>query len=312
MTYLNKSTDYLRIIILSITCLGFISTNVQASEQEQQTLVIGKITSNPMKHYRYLKPMIDYAVSQLHDLGIKQGKVLMAKNNRQMIRYLKQGKVDWITETVFSAVEFQQKTGAELLLLKWKKGVPKYHTVFVARQGSGIQTLNDLTGKTIAFQDSGSTSAFYIPASTLLQKKLKLEKLKSPRQKPTADHIGYVFAREEINMSTWVNNGLVDAPAFGNLDWEKEDHMPTSFKKNLNIIHRTRDYPRSLEIVRKNLPQTIKTRLKTLLLAAHNTSEGKQAMKMYQKTSRFEEINDQMIQAIDHARKLKYIIDGTL
>jgi phosphonate transport system substrate-binding protein len=104
-------------------------------------LVIGKVTQNPKKQYKKLKPMVDYVVKQMKDLGISQTKVLMTKDNRQMVSYLKQGKVDWVTETAFSGVLFQEKAKAEILLRKWKKGVPEYHTVIFTRKDSGINKL---------------------------------------------------------------------------------------------------------------------------------------------------------------------------
>ncbi len=146
----------------------------RGADTDGRVLVIGKVSVNPKKHYRYLKPIADYAVSRMGDLGYTRAKVLMAKNNRQMIRYLRRGIVDWVTETPFSSMILKDKAGAELLVRKWKKGVPEYHTVFFTRSDSGIETLADLKGRTIAFEDSGSTTAFYIPAETLIGQGLEL------------------------------------------------------------------------------------------------------------------------------------------
>ncbi len=121
----------------------------------QSTLVIGRVSNNPKKHFKRLKPMVDYVVSHLKDLGITRGSVLMAKNNRQLIQYLKEGKLDWVTETVFSALIFSEETGAEIIARRWRKGVPEYFSVFFTRKDSGIASLGDLKGKTIVFEDPG-------------------------------------------------------------------------------------------------------------------------------------------------------------
>ena len=283
-----------------------------ADELRERTLVIGKVSSNPKKHYRYLKPMGDYAVARMKDLGIDRVKVLMARDNRQMIRYLKQGKVDWVTETVFSAIEFEQKGGAEILLLKWKKGVPSYHTVFFTRKNSGIQDLQDLKDKTITFQDTGSSSGFFIPIALLIDAGLELVELPSPRDKPPKGTVGYVFGKEEINMSTWVHKGVVDAGAFADLDWEKEDHTPKSFQDNMYIFHKSDEFPRALELVRKDLKPELKRRLKSILLAANDDPDAAFALNAYQKTRRFDDIDDEVRAGIKRARNILNIIHREL
>ena len=285
---------------------------LSADGLRERTLVIGKVSSNPKKHYRYLKPIAEYAVRHMHDLGIDRVKVLMAKNNRQMIRYLKQGKVDWVTETVFSAVEFEQAAGAEILLLKWKKGVATYNTVFIARKGTGINQLQDLKDKIITLQDKGSSTGFFIPMALMMDVGLELVELQSPREKPPRGTVGYVFAKEEINMSTWVHKGVVDAAAYANLDWEKEDHTPKSFKQNMYIFHQSEEFPRALELVRKDLRPEIKQRLKSVLLAANDDPDAKAALKAYQKTRRFDEIGDDVKFGIKRARSILKTIDREL
>lgn len=275
-----------------------------ADDIRERTLVIGKVSTNPKKHYRYLKPMAEYAVKHMKDLGIDRVRVLMARDNRQMIQYLKQGKVDWVTETVFSSVEFEQKAGAEILLLKWKKGVASYHTVFFTRNGSNIKNLQDLKDKTITLQDKGSSSGFFIPVALMIAAGLELVELQSPREKAPKGTVGYVFGKEEINMSTWVHKGVVDAGAYANLDWEKEDHTPSSFRENMYIFHQSMDFPRALELVRKDLRPELKRRLKTILLASKDDPDAAYALKAYQKTRRFDVIDKQVEASIDRARSI--------
>lgn len=301
-----------RLTIASLLICCICHTQAQtdvASTTTRTTFVVGKVSDNPRKHYQFLKPMADYLADQLRDLGYTEGKVLMAKNNRQMVRYLTQGKVDLVTETAFSAVVFQKKADAKLLLRKWKKGVPEYHTVIFARRDSGIESLQDLKGKKIAFEDRGSTTAFYVPASVLLRNRLQLEELDSLRSNPIAGKVSFVFSGEEINTSIWVHKGLVDAGAFNNLDWEKDDHMPKRFHQDLQIIHKTKSFPRAIELVRRDLPSTVIARLKLILLSMHKTEEGQRVLRAYQRTKKFDEINDEMWQQLKEVRQVVDIVD---
>lgn len=273
-----------------------------------QTLVIGKVTDDPKKQYKRLKAMADYAVAHMGDLGIRQSQVLFAKNNAIMIRYLRQGKIDWVTETPFSAVQFVEKGSAEILLRRWKKGVAQYHTIMFARKDRHIESLADLRGKTIAFEDPGSTTAFLLPAATLIKEGIPLVQLATPREKPPADMVGYIFAKSEVNAPAWVYRGIVDAGAFSNLDWDDSDRMIASWKKEIQIFHRTDPIPRALELVPRDLNPEIKARLKSVLLKAHEDPEAKKALKAYKKTTRFDEMNQGMLESMDQIKALSDII----
>ncbi|MDG3089068.1 phosphate/phosphite/phosphonate ABC transporter substrate-binding protein [Vibrio hannami] len=260
-------------------------------KHSRDTIVVGRVSANPRKHFKHLKPVADYLAHNLQDLGISKGEVLFAKDNEQMVRYIKQGKIDFITETIFSAVEFRQRAGAEVVLRRWKKGVPEYSSIIFTRKDNDIASFENLIGKTIAFQDQGSTTAFYVPASILIQNGYKLIQLDNPRDKPPADSIGYVFAKKEINISAWVHKGIVAAGALSNLDWDNDEDMPTNFRGDSRVIYESIPFPRSVELIRKDIDPAIKHRLVEILISAHEVDEGKEVLKAYQKTTRFDELS---------------------
>lgn len=274
------------------------------ADAAEHTLVIGKVSNNPKKHYRYLKPIADYAAKKMQDLGITQAKVRMARNNQQMIQFLRQGKVDWVTETLFSALIFNEKVGAAFLVRKWKKGVPDYHSIFFSRKDSGIRSLSDLKGKTLALEDPGSTTAFFLPIMALLQHNLDVFALDAIRKPvPHDKKVAYVFSHQEINTSTWVHKGLVSAGAYSNLDWEKEDHNPSAFREDMQIFYKTPSYPRAIELVRQDLDPAIVARLKQILLHIHEDPAAKQILHAYQKTSRFDEISPEMHNELERSKQ---------
>ncbi|MCU7866594.1 MAG: phosphate/phosphite/phosphonate ABC transporter substrate-binding protein, partial [Candidatus Thiodiazotropha sp. (ex Lucinoma borealis)] len=194
------------LLLLTLGC-SLAALQAHASSKDPETLVIGKISHNPKKHYQYLKPMVKYAVERMQDLGIRKGKIMMARSKEQLADMVRRGEVDWVTETPIAAAYLHEKSGAEILLRKWKKGVPEYHSVFFSLKQSNINKLEDLRGKVIALEDPASTSAFYLPVNAMLEKGLRLIKLRSIREKPPADRVGFVFAREEINIATLVDKG---------------------------------------------------------------------------------------------------------
>jgi len=294
--------------LLWCSLIPLVSLNCLAKD----TLVIGTVSTNPKKHYHTLKPIADYVVSKMHSLGITKSKVVMARNNQHMIQLLKEGKVDWVTETPFSAIEFEQQTGAQLLLLKRKKGVLFYYSVFFTRKNSSIESLNQLLGKTIAFEDKGSTSAFYVPAAELIELDLPLLHLSEPRKTPPPNKVGYAFSGSEINTASWIHIGVADVGAISNLDWDKEENMPLKLRKNFKVIHRTKPFPRAIELVRRQLDPQLKQRLKQILLNIHLNKLGREVLYSYQKTSRFDEINDEIKASLQHTRKIYELVNHHL
>ena len=103
-----------------------------------------------------------------------------------MIELLRRGEVDLISETPFSAFFLAAHGGGEIILREWKKGKASYYTVFIARKDSGIDSLADLRGKMIVFEDPGSTSAFLVPFIILREQGFEMVELASPRETPPA------------------------------------------------------------------------------------------------------------------------------
>lgn len=99
-------------VIILVFLLLIIPTSLASAEtvSRDQILVIGKVTENHKKHYKTLKPMADYVVAKMVDLGMKETKVLMAKDNKQMISYLKQEKSEHLDQTLKQDLKIIYKT----------------------------------------------------------------------------------------------------------------------------------------------------------------------------------------------------------
>lgn len=265
-------------------------------------LVIGRISDDPKTHYEQLKPLLDYVVPRMRDVGIKEGRILMARDTQQMTSYLRRGRVDWVTETSGTAMQLQKRSAARPLVLTERGGVGRYHSVFFARKDSGIDSLADLKGRSIAFQSTASTSAYIVPAAALIDAGLNLEILLSPMDRPTPDSVGYVFARSELNISAWVHKKLVDAGVFSSLDWADERRMPPTFRPDMKIIYETPDYPRALEMVRGDIDPKVEARLREVLLQAADDPDGRQAMALFFRTTRFMPVDAASRQGLERLR----------
>jgi phosphonate transport system substrate-binding protein len=262
-------------------------------------LVLGRISDDPKAHYEQLKALLDYVVPRMKDVGIREGRILMAKDAQQMASYLRRGRVDWVTETAGTGMMLKQRAGAKPLLLTERDGSSHYHAVFFARADSDIRTLDDLRGHSVAFQRPTSTSAYFLPVTELLHRGNSLELLLSPTDKLDSGVVGYVFARSELNISTWVHKRLVDVGAMSNLDWDNPRRVPAAFRPDLRIIGATPSVPRALELVRSDLDPKLEARLRKVLCDAGNDPEARDALQGFFQTTRFLPVDASSQHALD-------------
>jgi phosphonate transport system substrate-binding protein len=280
-------------LAMSALCACMLATAAAAQTpppppgEPQDVLVLGRISDDPKQHYEALRPLLDYVVPRMRGVGIREGRILMARDAQQMISYLRRRRVDWITETPAMAVDYRDRAGAEIMLATERGGGLLYHTVFFVRRDSGITSLRDLAGHAIAFQNPYSTSSYVSPAAELLGAGLQLDLLLSPMDKPDAGRVGYLFARSESNISTWVHKRLVDAGAFSNLDWNDLSRLPESFRQDLTVIHETPPYPRAVEVVRPGLDPKVQARLREILLQAADDPAAREPLRRFFGTNRF-------------------------
>nr|WP_240635232.1 phosphate/phosphite/phosphonate ABC transporter substrate-binding protein [Lysobacter enzymogenes] len=268
-------------------------------DPDAHVLVLGRISDDPKAHYEQLKPLLDYVVPRMAEVGIREGRILMAKDAQQMGSYLRRGRVDWVSETAGTAMLLHQRAGALPLLLTERDGVSHYHSVFFARRDSGLRSLDDLSGHNVAFQRPSSTSAYFVPAATLLERGLRLEILLSPSDRINRGAVGYLFARSELNIATWVHKRLVDAGVMSNLDWDNPRRVPEAFRGDLVLIGRSADYPRALELVRPGLDPKVSARLREVLLEAAGDPDAGEALLRFFKTTRFMPIDPASQRALD-------------
>lgn len=287
----------------ALLCLAIAWMTGPAMADPGNVLVLGRISDNPKSHYAQLQPLLDYVVPRMRDVGITEGRILMAPDAQQMGSYLRRGRVDWVTETSGTAVALGMRSGAQPLLLTERSGVRDYHTVFFVRRDSPIVSLADLKGHTLALQNVASTSAYLVPVMTLLQEGLTPEILLSARDAAAADTVGYVFARTEGNIATLVHKGVVDAGAVSSVDWSDGHRIPANFLRDFRVIHRTEPYPRAVEMVRAGLDANVRDRLQQVLLEAAADPLAQDALQKFFGTSGFHRVDAQMQHRLDELKQ---------
>ncbi|NNF17962.1 MAG: PhnD/SsuA/transferrin family substrate-binding protein, partial [Gammaproteobacteria bacterium] len=204
--------------------------------------------------------------------------------------------------TPYSALIYEEQASAELLLTKKIRGNANYRSIFFTRKDSGISSLDQLLNKVIAFEKPGSTSAYFLPAADILAQGYQLVELDGPLDRPPQGTIGYVFSGDEANSAIWVHKRIVAAAAFSDEDWNSSFNMPNAFRDDISVFHRTRSAPRSIEVVRGDLDERIKARLKAVLFEANNDPDAQVALQGYYRASDFAELSEPQFEALQYIR----------
>ncbi len=268
----------------------------------QQTLVLGRVSSDPVKTLPRLQALGEYLAGHLAHLGITGSEAYVARSNAEMAAMLRSGQVDAVSETVMSAFSYADQAGAELLMREWKRGVSSYRSVLFARQDSDIDTIDDLRGRVIAFEDRGSTSGFLIPMAMLRQHGLEAVELPAPGIAPPPGKVGYVFVGTEINIAAWVTRGMVDAGALNDGDWQDVERTPNGLKEQLAVFHQSSAIPRSVLIVRGDMEAELRDTLQRTLAGMGDDAAAEEVLDTYYDVARYDRFVGQVARDLDDAR----------
>ncbi len=267
-------------------------------------VVIGRISEKPGEHFTRMRALADHLAAELEADGVTGVDVVLVDSLEEMRELMATGRVDIVSETAFMALSLVEAGVAELALREWKQGVPEYHSIFFTRADSDLRSIGELAGRTIAFEDSGSTSAYMVPRAVMELAGMELMPMVRSDDPVPGDRVGYVFAEGEINIVAWVHRGLVDAGVVSNLDWEDEEETPSFLKDDLSIIHRTPPIIRSLLLVRSDLDPDLKSRLTSVLQSMHETEAGRRALRRYFSVSRYDPIDETNMHTMGFVREI--------
>lgn len=284
--------------------------SLEASEANTVSkFVIGRISIHQERAYADLKAMNGYLASSLrHGTEIEFGEVVVSSLS-EMAPLLKSGAVDMVSETPLGAIELENVANAQIILHEWKKGVSDYASFIIAHKDSGINTLDDLRDKVIAFEDPGSTSGFLIPMSIMRDKKIPIMELTDRNQRPDDGAVGYIFAGVELSIGSLVARKIVDAGAVSDLNWHDQKEIPTGFKQRLKIVHRSGYVPRSTVVVREGLPKGFREELIQLFTEMHMNKAGAEAMKKYHGVAKYEAITQEKKERLVQLRRMHSLIE---
>ncbi len=203
----------------------------------------------------------------LAPLGIQETLVL-PKNRQQLIEQLQSGEIDLLFGRTFSVLEVKRQAGGVLLAQIHRPKEGDNHVVFIVRQESSIQNLNDLSGQTIAFTQNGSDDSHLLPLSEL--KRHGLTPL--PEQSDELTHTTaprYRWSSGYKSTILWV---LYHKVAVGVVPLTFFHTLAATLQQQLRVIHTTSRFPNRLILASPRLDPTLQQILQQQLFQLNTLS----------------------------------------
>lgn len=266
----------------------FVSIECAAQPQTNTTkaLVLGVIFQGAARPVEaHFRPLIEYVAQKFSSTTETKGIIIVAPTSGQMIKLLEEKRVDFYMESPYPTYLINRLGAAKLLLRAWKGGMAEYRSLIFTSRQSGIGEPKELRGKIIAFEDPGSTSGYFLPKLFLLKKGFSVSEQASLESKISPREIGYIFANTSDDIVNLVLQHKVAAGAFSTDDYAAIEDTNKTF---ISILAETESVPRHLVSVRKDLPEAVVKRLKSVLLAMNQDKEGQQILQQTDNTAKFD------------------------
>jgi phosphate/phosphite/phosphonate ABC transporter binding protein len=283
-------------LLVGITALLVATTGACA-----RPLIIGAISAKPTEEIAKFHPLAEHLARRSGDFGIDRGKVVVVRSVREMAELMQGGGADLMFDSPYPTLAVGELSGSKVLLRRWKGGKSSYRSLILVRADSPIASAKDLRGKVIAFEDSESTSGYFLPATALQRLGLTLRELPDPRARAKANETGYVFSDHYANSLTWLLHGRTDAAGVGEHDYERFLKRETA---QMRILLETPNVPRNLVSVRGALAPALAGRIRELLIELEHTQEGKVLLQSLDQTARFDALPAEAEQALESMRRL--------
>jgi len=232
-----------------------ITGNAVDSTEEIKILRMGLIpASDAEEMLRSYEPIKEYLSKKL---GIPV-EIQVTSDYTATIEAMRSKHIDMAWFGPFSYVIAANVAGAEAIVngVKESTGSATYKSMIIANVDSGIETLDDLKGKTFAFVDPASTSGNLIPRKMLIENSID----------PDNDFSTSYYAGTHGAVQYAIANGKVDAGASGDnvyLRMIKEGEIDPEV--NI-VVYESEPIPGSPIVVRGDLSDKLKNDIQQALV----------------------------------------------
>ncbi len=241
-----------------------------ASRAEQKEFLIGLIPElNVFKQRERFQPLADYLSEKA---GIKVKVTILSKYGGIVERFKTQ-KMDGAFFGSFTGATAIKELGVEPLARPVNlDGSSTYHGYIFVRKDSGIKSVKDMKDKRMAFVDKATTAGYIFPVAYLKENGVKNIDKYFREYYFTGSHDAAIYA---------VLNGKADIGAAKHSVYDRVKRDDPRVENELTILAESPKVPSNGLCVRKDLPKTIKEKLKNALLNIDKDPNGKVVLEKF-------------------------------
>lgn len=202
------------------------------------------------------------------------------------------GHLDLVWYGGFTFVQARRRTGNAIPLVQREEDA-RFHAKFITRAGSGIGSLRDLKGRTLAFGSESSTSGHLMPRHFLMQAGID----------PDRDLARYAFSGAHDATVKWVEGGKVDAGALNESVWNRLVEERKVDPAKVVVFYTTPPFHDYNWTVRGDLDPALVARIRAAFLELDASRPADKAILDLQRTRKFVETSPENYREIEQAAR---------
>lgn len=241
--------------IMALLLAGILLGSAAPAVGEEPIRIVFIAYENPNQLLENVTPVIAYLKEQLQ----REVRGFAATDYAGVVEALRNETADVGFMGPLQYVMAHRQAGAYPILGEVYAGSPTYHARIFVRKDSGIKTIKDLRGKTIAFVDPISSSGYMYPLDVFIEGGL----IKS-REKAERFFKRIYFAGGDEQALRAVYNKFVDAAGIGQYSYGL---LRPEEREEVVHIAESRPIPSHCVVVRRGLDPALAERLQQALLA---------------------------------------------
>jgi phosphonate transport system substrate-binding protein len=255
---------FLRLIV-TILMLFMLSGISQAEE-----LIIGLIPEqNVFKQMERYKPIGKYIEKKL---GMEVRFIILSRYGNILNSFTKEKMDGAFWGSFTGALAIKQLGVQPIARPEWPDGTSTYHGYIFVRKDSGIRSVEDMKGKSIAFVEKATTAGYIFPLAYL--KENGVNDIETYFKE-------YFFAGSHDSAVHAVYKGKADIGCAKNTIFNLVVDNDPNMKNDLLILESSPVVPSNGLGLRSDLDPAIKRKLQDALLGMHKDPEGKEALEQY-------------------------------
>ena len=242
----------LRLLTVLSVLLPMLTLSAHAADADPDTLKVALLPDeNASELIKRNQPLKDYLENHLG----KKVQLIVTTDYSSMIEAMRFGRIDVGYFGPLSYVLARSKSDIEPFAAMVSAGKPTYRSVVIANANSGIEKIEDIKGKKMAYGDRASTSSHLIPKTMLVEKGLVAEQDYSQHFVGTHDAVA-------VNVA----NGNADAGGLSEVIWSHVLDRKLVDPAKVKVLGYSKDYPQYPWAMRSNLKPELKNAIKTVFL----------------------------------------------